>query len=262
METSELILVDTHTHIYTTEFDEDQDDMISRAISSGIKEMIMPNLDKSTIGSMWDLIERYPANCFPMLGLHPCLVKEDYKVNLKDLEDELSKRSYYGIGETGIDLYWDTTTKDRQIDAFKEQIRWAKETNLPVIIHSRESLDLNIEIVGQQQDGSLKGIFHCFGGNLEQAMKIQSLGFKIGIGGVVTYKNSGLDITLPHVPLGMIVLETDAPYLAPVPHRGKRNEPAYLRIIAEKVGQILGIGLEEVARVTTRNALEVFGKKG
>ncbi len=262
METSEFTLVDTHTHIYATEFNEDRDEMIGRAISSGVKQMMMPNLDKDTIGSMWQLAERYPSNCFPMLGLHPCLVKEDYKTDLNELENELSKRNYHGIGETGIDLYWDTTTKEWQIDAFKEQIHWAKALNLPVIIHSRESLELNIEIVGDEQDGSLKGIFHCFGGNLEQAMKIHSLGFKIGIGGVVTYKNSGLDSILPQLPLEMIVLETDAPYLSPVPHRGKRNEPAYIKIIAEKVGQILGIGLDRVALETTRNARDVYGKKG
>ncbi|MEO5905292.1 MAG: TatD family hydrolase [Saprospiraceae bacterium] len=262
METSEFSLVDTHTHIYATEFDEDRDAMIRRAIASGVDQMMMPNLDKGTIEGMWQLAEAYPSNCFPMLGLHPCLVKEDYKTHLRDLESELINRSYSGIGETGIDLYWDATTKEWQIDAFNEQIRWAKELNLPVIIHSRESLDLNIDLISHQQDGSLKGIFHCFGGNLQQAIRIHSLGFKIGIGGVVTYKNSGLDLVLPEIPLEMIVLETDAPYLAPIPHRGKRNEPAYLNLIADRLAIILGIGLDQVARETTRNAREVFGKKG
>ena len=262
METSELTLIDTHTHIYSTEFDEDRDNMISRAIDAGVDQMMMPNLDKTTIDGMWDLAQKFPAHCFPMLGLHPCLVKENYKSELNDLETELSKRNYSGIGETGIDLYWDTSTREYQIDAFREQIGWAKSLNLPVIIHSRESLDLNMEIISEQQDGSLKGIFHCFGGSLEQAWIIHSLGFKIGIGGVVTYKNSGLERVLPELPIEMIVLETDAPYLTPVPNRGKRNEPAYLRIIAEKLALILGLEVEKVARETSRNAGEVFGKKG
>jgi len=197
-----------------------------------------------------------------MMGLHPCSVKSDYSTVLGEIEKLLFTGDFIGVGETGIDLYWDTTFRQQQIEAFELQIDWAKQLHLPVIIHSRESLELNIEIVSRKQDGNLRGIFHCFGGSVDQASQIHELGFKIGIGGVVTYKNSMLPGVLPEIPPSMIVLETDAPYLAPVPFRGKRNESAYIPLISTKVADILQISLSELSYLTNENAAEVFGKKG
>ena len=261
METSQLRFIDTHCHLYSTEFDPDRMDMIGRAFEAEVTQMMMPNIDIESMEAMHLLVNQFPGKCLPMMGLHPCSVKEDYQNVLDRMKELLGRGRYIGIGETGVDLYWDLTYKELQIDAFEQQIEWGKQWNLPVIIHSRESLDLNIEIIRRNKSGALKGIFHCFSGNFDQAIQIYELGFKIGIGGVVTFKKSGLDELLPKLPLEMIVLETDAPYLTPAPHRGKRNEPAFLRIIAQKIGDILHKTLEEVADLTTANALEVFGKK-
>ncbi len=253
--------IDTHCHLYSTEFDQDRGEMIRKAIDAGVHQMMLPNIDLDSIAPMMDLVEKFPGHCYPMIGLHPVAVKNNYQELLDEMKVRKKSGIYSGIGETGVDLYWDTTYKEYQIDAFGQQITWAQEMELPVIIHSRESLDLNIGIIQNQQDGKLKGIFHCFSGNYEQAIKIFELGFKIGIGGVVTFKKSGLDQLLPRLPPEMIVLETDAPYLAPTPFRGKRNESAYLVIIAEKVAQSLGISLFEVEQLTSSNAHDVFGKK-
>ena len=254
-------LTDTHCHLYAAEFDPDRSMMIKRALGNGVTKMFLPNIDEESIGLMWSLVDQFPDHCFPMMGLHPCSVKENYQSILDRMREEISARPYKGVGETGIDLYWDTSFKREQIDAFEQQLTWAKELDLPVIIHSRESLDLNIEIVAAHQDGRLRGIFHCFGGSSYQVERIGQLGFKIGIGGVVTFKKAGLAEMLPSIPLRMIVLETDAPYLAPVPHRGKRNESSYLILVAQKIAEVLQISLEDLARVTTENAEAVYGKK-
>jgi TatD DNase family protein len=261
MESNQLHWTDTHCHLYVPEFDTDQHDMIQRAMDAGVTRLMMPNIDIDSIDRITDLAAKYTTHCFPMMGLHPCSVKSDYSEVLGKIEQLIFEGNFVGVGETGIDLYWDTTFKQQQIEAFELQIKWAKELELPVIIHSRESLALNIDIITAHQDGRLRGIFHCFGGNLQQAQQIDALGFKIGIGGVVTYKNSALPDLLPKVPPSMIVLETDAPYLTPVPYRGKRNESAYIPLIASKVADILGISLSELADLTNDNAAEVFGKK-
>lgn len=261
METSQLKLVDTHCHLYATEFEQDREAMIHRAIDVGVTWMLLPNIDMESISGMWSLVDRYPQFCKPMMGLHPCSVKPDFQSILDKMKSEFATRKYIGVGETGIDLYWDTTYKTQQIEAFEQQIEWAREFNLPVIIHSRESLDLTIDIISSHQDGSLRGIFHCFGGDYEQIKRIDALGFKVGIGGVVTFKKGGLAELLPQIPLKMMVLETDAPYLAPVPFRGKRNEPSYLTVIANKIAETLGIAINEVSRITSENAEAVYGKK-
>lgn len=261
METSQFSWIDTHCHLYTPEFDDDRDEMIQRALAAGIDKMMLPNIDLDSIPGMLKLVEQYPAQCFPMMGLHPCSVKEDFSDMLDRMEAEFQSGSYIGVGETGIDLFWDTTHKKEQIEAFERQIGWAKSYNLPVIIHSRESLDLTIEIITRHQDGKLRGIFHCFSGDPGQIRKIADLGFKVGIGGVVTFKKAGLAELLPQIPLNMMVLETDSPYLAPVPYRGKRNEPAFIPLVAGKIAQVLNISPGEVARITSDNAAAVYGKK-
>ncbi len=254
--------IDTHCHLYVSEFDPDRPEMITRALDMGVRQMMLPNIDMDSLPSMLDLVHLFPEYCLPMIGLHPCSVKDDYLEILDQMKQEIPKGGFIGVGETGIDLYWETKHKNIQIDAFERQIGWAKQFDLPVIIHSRESLELNVDIITSQQDGTLRGIFHCFGGDYDQAKRIYDLGFKIGIGGVITFKKSGLDELIPQLPPEMIVLETDAPYLAPVPYRGKRNESSYLVLIAEKVAQSLNLSLMEVAQLTTQNAGEVFRKKG
>jgi len=262
METTQIKWIDTHCHLYASEFDDDRTEMIHRALEKNIESLMLPNIDLNSIPAMMALAEQFPDQCLPMMGLHPCSVKEDYKEILSQMKLLFPMGTFIGIGETGIDLYWDVTYKKGQIHAFEQQITWAKEYDLPIVIHSRESLDLNIEIIASHQDGTLRGIFHCYSGNYLQARKIHELGFKIGIGGVLTFKKSGLDELVTHVPTEMIVLETDAPYLAPVPFRGKRNESSYLIIVAEKLAEFLNLSLSEVARITTQNATEVFRKKG
>ncbi|MEO6130261.1 MAG: TatD family hydrolase [Saprospiraceae bacterium] len=253
--------IDTHCHLYAAEFGPDQSAMIRRALDNHVNQMMLPNIDVESIPAMLALHQLFPDHCKPMMGLHPCSVEDNYQEVLSKMKNELHKGGYSGIGETGVDLYWETKTKTMQIEAFEEQIEWAKEFDLPVIIHSRESLDLNIDIIKNHQDGNLKGIFHCFGGDYSQAMRIYELGFKIGIGGVITFKKSELGEVLPKIPIEMIVLETDAPYLAPVPYRGKRNESSYILLIAEKVASCLSLSMEEVSGLTTRNAEAVYGKK-
>ena len=262
METSQISWIDTHCHLYAAEFDPDRAEMIGRALGHGVSQMMMPNIDLDSISTMMALASLFPDHCMPMMGLHPCSVTDNYQEILDQMKPEILHRSFVGIGETGVDLYWETKNRNIQIDAFEQQIGWSREFDLPVIIHSRESLELNIEIIANQQDGSLRGIFHCFGGDYTQAMRIYELGFKIGIGGVITFKSSGLDTLLPQLPSEMIVLETDAPYLTPVPYRGKRNESSYLVLIAQKVAQSLNMSLEDLAQLTSGNASGVFRKKG
>lgn len=260
MQSTELSWTDTHCHIYVPEFDDDREAMIRRAINAGVDRLMMPNIDESSIEAMLSLSVQYPNHCFPMMGLHPCSVRPDFNEVLDRMELLLETGAYYGIGETGIDLYWDVTYRQEQIEAFERQIGWAAKYKLPVIIHSRESLDITIDIIEKHQDGRLKGIFHCFSGSEDQVRRVENLRFKVGIGGVLTYKKAGLDSLLPHIPLKMIVLETDSPYLAPVPHRGKRNEPAYLTAVGQRICEILQIDLAVLAQITNANADEVYGK--
>ncbi len=251
-------LIDTHAHIYSTKFDADRDQVIEEIREAGIERIYMPNVDVKTIDRMLECESRYGDLCIPMMGLHPCDVKEGFEQQLYVMEDWLGKRSFAAVGEIGTDLYWDKTTFEIQKEALNIQLGWAKKHNLPVVLHCRESIDETIEIIEKAQDGTLSGIFHCFTGTLEQAQKIVKLGFLLGIGGVATYKNGGLDAVVPFVSPEHLVLETDAPYLAPVPHRGKRNTPAYLPAIAQRVGDLLQTSASEVALVTKANALNLF----
>jgi len=252
------MLIDSHTHLYLEEFDSDREEMLHKAKDAGVGRFYLPNIDSGSVPAMLELEARHPDECHAMMGVHPCSIKEDYKKELAAVEDWLSKRTFSAIGEIGIDLYWDQTFIDEQKEAFNTQIGWAKELGLPIVIHSRNSMDLVIELLKKVQDERLRGIMHCFGGTLEQAQEIIKLGFYLGIGGVLTYKNSGLAEVIKHVPLEKLVLETDAPYLSPVPYRGKRNESAYIRIIAEKLADTKNMDLESIAVVTTTNVEKIF----
>jgi len=250
--------VDTHAHVYADKFDKDRADMLARAQEAGVGKIYMPNIDHTTIDAMLELESRYPDQCIAMMGLHPCYVKKGFERELYQVETWLAKRKFVAVGEIGTDLYWDKTLWEEQVEAFRIQVNWAKQYQLPIIIHCRESMDQTIALVEELQDGKLKGIFHGFGGTPEQAQRITKLGFLLGIGGVVTYKNSGLDQALPGIILDNLVLETDAPYLAPIPHRGKRNEPSYIPVIASRLAEIKGCTVEDIRRATTRNALTLF----
>ena len=252
------MLIDTHTHLYLEQFDEDRAAMMQRAIDKGVERMLLPGIDSSHIASMLELEKAFPKNCFAMMGLHPCSVKEDYANELKIVEHYLQNRNYIAVGEIGLDYYWDKTFIEEQKYAFKLQMEWAKKYKLPISIHCRESMDDAIELVEGAKTVDLNGVFHCFGGTLEQAKRIIDMGFYLGIGGVLTYKKSGLDQVLKHIDLQHIVLETDAPYLSPVPFRGKRNESAYISDIAQKLAEIKGVNINEVARITSENAVKVF----
>ncbi len=252
-----MIFIDTHTHLYDEQLLSDYE-QINRAVSAGVERMYMPNCDSGTIGPMLLLADKYPQQCMPMMGLHPCYVKDDYMNELSVVSNWLNDRKFSAIGEIGLDYYWDRTWKDQQIEAFEYQIDLALQHKLPIVIHSRESTPDCINIVERKQKGSLKGIFHCFSGTLDEAVAIVNLGFCLGIGGVITYKKSFLPELLKSISIESIVLETDAPYLAPVPHRGKRNESSYIPIIAAKVAEVYGVSIDEVAEVTTANAIRVF----
>jgi TatD DNase family protein len=252
------MFIDTHTHLYSEEFDNDRFDRINDAISKSVTKFYMPNVDSSTIDGMLALEIHFPEVCLPMMGLHPCSVKENYREELELVKKWLDLRRFAAIGEIGIDLYWDKTFIKEQELAFREQIFWALEYNYTIVIHCRNAFDEIFSIL-KSYDKLPKGIFHCFSGDYIQAQKILSLGnFKLGIGGVVTFKNSGLDKVMEQLNLHDIVLETDAPYLAPVPHRGKRNESAYIPLVAQKIAEIKKISVEEVAEITSANADEIF----
>jgi TatD DNase family protein len=255
-----MTLVDTHSHIYLGEFDDDRNHMIEIAGREGVMKIIQPAIDSSTHRLMLDTETAYPGKCFSMMGLHPCSVKENYEEELVIARTWLGQRTFKAVGEIGLDFYWDTTYTDQQYRAFHQQIMWALEYDLPIVIHSRNSIDECINVVTEHQQGKLKGVFHCFSGNAEQAGKIIGLGFYLGIGGVLTFKNSGLDKVMETISLDHVVLETDAPYLAPVPFRGKRNEPGYLKYVVEKLASIKNFTLTEVADTTTKNAENLFGK--
>ena len=232
---------------------------MQRCLDNGISRLFLPNVDTGSIAQVMDMVNTYPQNCFPMLGLHPCDVKANYKQELETIYTALQQTKVYAIGEIGIDLYWDKTFIAEQQEAFSLQIGWAKAAQLPINIHCRNAFDEVYEILLQQHDESLRGIFHCFSGTLEQAQQIIALGFKLGIGGVVTYKNAGLDKVVEQIALEHIVLETDSPYLTPVPYRGKPNESSYLIYVAQKVADLHQTSLEEVARVTTESSKIIFG---
>lgn len=254
-----MFLTDTHTHLYASEFDADRIQVVERAIAGGVNKFFLPNIDVYSVRSMLSLCNQFPQNCFQMIGLHPTSVKENYEQELSVLYDYLQNEVFYAIGEIGIDLYWDKTFFTHQQQAFETQIKWANEFGLPIVIHSRNSFNEIVEILEKNKDENLRGIFHCFSGNKEQAEKAISLGFKLGIGGVLTYKNSGLDKAIADIDLKHLVLETDSPYLTPTPHRGKRNESSYITLVAQKLAEIKNISIEEVAAITTVNAEEVFG---
>jgi TatD DNase family protein len=254
-----MILTDTHTHLYSEEFDHDRNEMIQRAIDAGVSRFFVPSIDSSYTQKMYDLEAQFPENIFLMMGLHPCYVKENYLEELVHVETELAKRKFYAIGEIGIDLFWDKSFLKQQQQVFKHQIQLAKKHKLAINIHCREAFDEVFEVLDSEKSTDLFGIFHCFTGTLEQAQKIQEYGgFMLGLGGVLTYKKSGLDEVVKDIPLDMIVLETDSPYLPPTPHRGKRNESAYLIHIAEKLAEIKQMKLTEVAEITTANARRMF----
>jgi len=253
-----MIITDTHTHLYLEQFDEDRSSVVERAIQKGVEYMLIPNIDSKSIDAMLDLCNQYPENCFPMIGLHPTNVSQNYEDELKIVETFLSHRCFCAIGETGIDLYWDKTYAKEQEIAFKHQIALAKKFDLPIVIHSRDSMNEIFAVLETVNTPSLKGVFHCFSGTLLDANKAIEMGFMLGIGGVITFKNSKLPEIIQAVDLENMVLETDAPYLTPAPYRGKRNESAYTYYVAEKIAEIKNVSIETVAEVTTNNAKQLF----
>ncbi len=253
-----MIFTDTHTHIYSEEFENDRDQMIQRAIDNGIQRFFVPSIDSSYTQKMYDLEAKYPKNIFLMMGLHPCYVKDNYEEELEYVRNELNKRKFCAIGEIGIDLYWDKTHLKEQQIVFQTQIQWAKELGLPINIHCRDAFDEIFEILEQEKSENLWGIFHCFTGNEAQAFQAINCGMKLGIGGVVTFKNGKIDQFLNNIDIKNIVLETDSPYLAPVPYRGKRNESSYIMNIAQKVAEIYQLTMDEVAQITTQNSWDIF----
>lgn len=273
-----MYLIDTHTHIYDHQFSLDRNEAMQRALEAGVKMMLLPNVDASTVAPMLELHEKYPECTRVMMGLQPEEVKEDYKEVLSQMEKELSDATpapqvhrpqssvpsppscvhYVGVGEVGLDFYWDATFEKQQLDAFETQLDWAKQLHLPLSIHCRNAFDKMVKILEKKQDGGLRGIMHCFTGTEEEAKVYLELGFHLGLGGVTTYKNCGVKDYLPTLPLDRIVLETDAPYLAPVPCRGKRNEPAFLVHTAQKIADVLQIPIEELAEITTANVQTLF----
>ncbi len=253
-----MIITDTHTHLYSEAFDEDRDDMINRAIALGISRFFIPAIDSSYTDAMLQLEQKYPEQIFLMMGLHPTHVKDDFQEELKHVEEMLSNRKFYAVGEIGIDLYWDKSTLEIQKKAFKHQIQLAKTYKLPIVIHCREAFDEIFEVLETERGADLFGIFHCFTGNLEQAHKAISFNMKLGIGGVATFKNGKIDQFLNQIDLKHIVLETDAPYLAPVPYRGKRNESGYIIKVLEKLSELYQLPQDTIAEITTKNSKDVF----
>lgn len=254
-----MIITDTHTHLYSNEFGEDRNEMIQRAISVGVSRFFIPAIDSAFTQSMYDLEKAFPDNIFLMMGLHPTHVKNNYLEELQHVEEELSKRKFYAVGEIGIDLYWDKTHLEEQKKAFRKQIQLAKQYKLPIVIHCREAFDEIFEVLETEKSSDLFGIFHCFSGTLEQALKAISYNMKLGIGGVVTFKTGKIDQFLNQIDLKHIVLETDSPYLAPAPYRGKRNESSYLVNVVEKLSDIYNTTTQEIAKVTTENSKQIFG---
>jgi TatD DNase family protein len=251
-------LIDTHCHLYAEEFLEDRHQMIMRALEAGVGRFYLPNIDVNSMDIMIDMEKEYPGRCFAMMGLHPCYVKEDAEMQVEVVRDWLAVRKFAAVGEIGLDFYWDLSFAEQQYHVFKLQLAWSLGYGLPVVIHSRNSLRACIDTVKQVGNGAIRGIFHCFGGTIDEAREIMDMGMYLGIGGVVTYKKSGLDQVISEVGLSRVVLETDAPYLAPVPYRGKRNESSYLKYIAQTIADITRLHRDEVANITTANALNIF----
>ncbi len=253
-----MIITDTHTHLYSKEFENDRDEILQRAICKDVKRFFIPAIDSSHTQAMYKLEKDFPKNIFLMMGLHPTSVKANYEEELQHIVEQFENHTFYGVGETGIDLYWDKSFLKEQQAAFRYQINLAKSKKLPVIIHCRDAFDEVFEVLESEKDDSLFGIFHCFTGDLDQARTAISYNLKLGIGGVVTFKNGGLDKFLGDIPLENIVLETDSPYLAPAPFRGKRNESSYVTLVAEKIAEIYDLDLEQVANITTQNSIDIF----
>ena len=252
-------LVDTHCHLYAEEFEQDLDAVLQRAFSEGVGKFYLPGIDSASISAMLELEKKFPAKCIAMMGLHPCYVKENFQQELVIVKDWLDKRNFAAIGEIGLDYYWDKTFAAEQVLAFRSQIEWSIDLGLPIVIHTRNAMQQTIEMVKEYVPKGLRGIFHCFSGSYETACEIIDAGFYLGIGGVVTYKNSGLVDVLSKIDLKHLVLETDAPYLTPVPFRGKRNESSYLKYVVEKLAAIKNCPVEMVATITTANAEKIFG---
>lgn len=253
-----MILIDSHAHIYTKEFKEDIEEVISRAKDAGVERIYMPNIDHESIEDMMNLADKYPGYCVPMMGLHPCSVEKDFEKHLYEVEDLLGKGRFCAVGEMGTDLYWDKTYFEQQKEAFKIQCELALKHKLPIVIHCRESIDETIDLVRPYSDRGLTGVFHCFTGDIKQAEEIIALNFKLGLGGVATFKKGGLEPVIEKVSLEHIMLETDSPYLAPTPNRGKRNEPAYVKLVCEKIASVLNKEVEEIGEITSRNSKTLF----
>lgn len=254
-----MILTDTHTHLYSEEFEQDRGEMIQRAINAGVSRFFIPAIDSTCTQAMYDLEQDFPENVFLMMGLHPTYVKDNFEAELAHVASELAKRKFYAIGEIGIDLYWDKTHLKEQQVAFRQQIQWAKQYKLPIVIHCREAFDEIFGILEEEKSPELFGIFHCFSGTYEQALQAISYNMLLGIGGVVTFKNGKIDQFLDRIDLRHIVLETDSPYLAPIPFRGKRNESSYVVNVAAKLAIIYNLSVSEIAQITTENSKRVFG---
>ena len=253
------MLIDTHSHIYSEDFIDDIDEVVKRSYENDVRKIVLPNIDSSSVKKMLDLVDNYPQICYPLMGLHPTSVNEDFQEELLLVEYWLKKRRFYGIGEIGIDLYWETAFLDEQIKAFRHQLYLAKKYKLPVVIHVRDSFRETYQVLKEENSDELTGIFHSFAGSFEEANQIIDLGFKLGIGGIVTFKNGGLDKVLKNIDPSHLVLETDAPYLTPAPNRGKRNESAYLIYVARKIAEIQDTTVGEIAKITTENANRLFG---
>jgi TatD DNase family protein len=253
-----MTFTDSHAHIYAEQFDEDREYIIKSSLTEEITKIYMPNIDLESIDGMLKVEEKFPTQCIPMMGLHPCYVNKDFEKQLYEMESWIQKRSFSAIGETGLDLYWDKTFFEQQKESLRIQIGWAKEKGWPLVIHCRESMEETLAIIEEEKDKNLKGIFHCFSGTIEQAQRIIACGFYLGIGGVVTYKNGGLDTVLAEIGLENLVLETDAPYLSPAPHRGKRNSPLYLPLIAQRVADLTENDISIVSELTQSNVQKIF----
>lgn len=251
-------MIDTHAHIYASEFDHDRDQVVERALAQGIDRILLPNIDLESIQPMLDTEAAYPNVCRSMMGLHPCYVNADVDSTLATIHSWFERHDFIAVGEIGIDLYWDKTFRAEQERAFVTQLNWAKELELPVVIHTRDSIEETLSLLKQEQNGALRGVFHCFGGSVEEAQAINDLGFHLGLGGVSTFKNGGMDKVIPHLNMDYVILETDCPYLAPVPHRGKRNEPAYTQLVAKRIAELRELDINAVDELTTHNAKQLF----
>ncbi len=252
--------IDTHAHIYDSQFKDDIAEVLEKSQQEGVAHIYMPNIDHTSIDGMLELEYQYPGQCIAMMGLHPSSVKKNFEKELYIAEEWLNGRRFAAVGEIGLDYYWDTSFAEQQQEAFRIQVGWAKKHDLPIVIHTRDSFDDSIQIVEELHDERLRGVFHCFTGNAEEAERIKNVGFYVGLGGVSTFKNGGMDKVIPQLPFDQIVLETDSPYLAPVPNRGKRNEPTYIPLIAQKIAEYYKIDVEEIAGITTKNASTLFSE--